>query len=87
MTSRVPNTDIVKCARNINGADAKGLCLELYLMTELLNILLVLYKPALLQSTGQVSQPKKPNTTAYKFFRKGFFQQFCFESKRAIGNL
>lgn len=25
MTLRVPNTDIVKCARNINGADAKGL--------------------------------------------------------------
>lgn len=72
MTLRVPNTDIVKSAQ-ISTEQMRRVCSELYLLTELLNVLLVLHKPTLLQSTGQVSQPKKPNTTAYKFFRKGFF--------------
>lgn len=85
MTLSVPITDIVKCAQ-ISTEQMVRVCSELYFLTELLNILLVLYKPALLQSTGPVSQPMKPNITAHKFFWMGFFQQFCFESKRAIGN-
>lgn len=81
MTLRMPNTDILKCAQ-ISTEQMLRFCSELYLLTELLNIPFVLYKPALLQSTGQVIQPKKPNTTAYKFFWKDFFQQFCFKSPK-----